>query len=712
MPSQHEPPAHGSSGGHDQPLIVALLGNPNTGKSTLFTALAGIPTRVGNYPGVTVEEKRGRFTHQGTPVELIDLPGIYSLIARSPDEEVAMAVLEGRQEGSPQINCVVVLADATSLERNCYLVSQALALGLPVVVALTLVDLAADRGITIDHTQLAARLGCPVIPIVAPQRQGLEELSGAIATAATQSPPAAPAIQTAQIEDPNGHSPAAIEAMARYRWIEQTLEGVVHHAPTARRSLEARIDAVLTHRVAGTLVFVAVMLTVFSSIFWAAAPIMDLFSGAVDAVAGFLADRLPEGAIRSLLVDGVVAGVGGVVVFLPQIAMLFLFVAILEGCGYLARAAYLMDRLLVGVGLSGRSFIPLLSSFACAIPGIMATRTIENRRDRLITILVAPLMSCSARLPVYVLLTAAFVPNTPVAGLSWLRLPAVVLASMYALGVVVAAIVAAILSRTVFRGPSQPFVMELPGWRWPQVMVVLERVREACWSFLSNAGTLIVAVSIVVWALASYPYNSEAIDAEVAAQKATLTDRITALADDDSDDSRTLRDQLSDELALLETDAGLEAAQRGAASRQSFLGRGGRLIEPIVRPLGWDWRIGCAAIASFPAREVVLGTLGVIYNLGEVDPGEEEGSNMLIRRLRAATWDGTNRPVFTLPVALSIMVFFALCAQCASTLVVIGKETGSWIWPVFTFSYMTGLAWLGALLTYQLGTALLPPVGL
>ena len=708
MVSQHgEPTDTRGDGGQHAPLVVALLGNPNTGKSTLFTALAGIPTRIGNYPGVTVEEKRGRFSHAGRQIELIDLPGIYSLVPRSPDEQVAMAVLEGRQEGSPAVDCVVVLADATSLERNCYLVSQALALGLPVVVALTLTDLAADRGITVDHAELAARLGCPVIPVVAPQRVGLDTLADAIADAKNRPAPASPDVHAEAITDTDGHSPAAVEAMARYRWIEQLLEGVITRATPAGWSIEERIDAVLTHRVAGTLAFVAVMLAVFSSIFWAATPIMDLFSGGIDAVAAFLDERLPAGAIRSLVVDGIVAGVGGVVVFLPQIAMLFLFVAILEGCGYLARAAYLMDRLLVGVGLSGRSFIPLLSSFACAIPGIMATRTIENRRDRLLTILVAPLMSCSARLPVYVLLTAAFVPNTPVAGISWLPLPAVVLASMYALGVVVAAVVAAVLSRTVFHGPPQPFVMELPGWRWPQPLVVLERVREACWSFLSSAGTLIVAVSIVVWALASYPYSEEAIDAEVDREKAVIAERLEALAAADDDASRDRRDELADELALLDTEEGLEAARRGAASRQSFLGRAGRLIEPVVRPLGWDWRIGCAAIASFPAREVVLGTLGVIYNLGEIDPGEDEGSNMLIRRLRAATWDDTGQPVFTLPVALSIMVFFALCAQCASTLVVIGKETGSWVWPVVTFTYMTVLAWLGALLTYQAGTWLL-----
>jgi ferrous iron transport protein B len=376
---------------------------------------------------------------------------------------------------------------------------------------------------------------------------------------------------------------------------------------------------------------------------------------------------------------------------------------VLEGCGYLSRAAFLMDRLLCGVGLSGKSFIPLLSSFACAIPGIMAARTIENPRDRLLTILVAPLMSCSARLPVYLLLCGAFVPNVAV-GVPWLRLPAVVLAGLYAVGVIVAALTALVLTRTVFRGPPQPFVMELPGWRWPRPAVVLERVREAVWSFLSSAGTLIVAVSIVVWALASYPRSESAIDAEVAAERASLAGRLRAAAAGDPD-----RDELAAALAALDTPGGLEAARRGAAQRQSFLGRAGRFIEPAVRPLGWDWRIGCAAIASFPAREVVLGTLGVIYNLGEIDPGGEEGGTALARRLRAATWDGTSRKVYSLPVALSIMVFFALCAQCASTLVVIGRETNSWIWPVVSFTFMTSLAWLAALVVYQAGMLLTGP---
>jgi ferrous iron transport protein B len=645
-------------------LTAVLLGNPNTGKSTLFTALAGIPTRIGNYPGVTVEEKVGRFVHRGVVIDLVDLPGTYSLTAHGPDEQVAIDVLHGRMAELPRPDCVIVVVDATNLARNLYLAGQALGLGPPAVIALTLTDVAAAKGITIDDAELATRLGCPVVRVVAPTGAGVTALGDRIVAAAQAVPPAPPDLTRHLAPLDGSRPPAAREAIARYAWIDRILDGVVRRSAPARRPLDERIDGWLTHRLWGTLAFGAVMLALFTSIFQLAAPLMDLISAGMDAVSAAVEARLPAGAIRSLLVDGVLAGVGGVVVFVPQIALLFLFVALLEGCGYLARAAFLMDRLLVWAGLSGKSFIPLLSSFACAIPGIMATRTIENRRDRLLTILVAPLMSCSARLPVYLLLCGAFIPDVAV-GVSWLRLPAVVLVGMYAVGVVVAAVVAGVLSRTVFRGPPQPFVMELPGWRWPQPAVVAERVREAIWSFLKNAGTLILAMSVVIWALGSYPQP-------VLPAAADMT----------------------------------EAERQGEALRQSFLGRAGRLIEPVVRPLGWDWRLGCAAVASFPAREVVLGTLGVIYNLGDVDPGAEEGATALVRRLKAATWDGTDRKVFTVPVALSLMVFFALCAQCMSTLVVIGKETASWVWPVVTFIYMTALAWLGACVTYQLGTAL------
>jgi ferrous iron transport protein B len=683
-------------------LTVALLGNPNTGKSSLFSALAGIATRVGNYPGVTVEEKVGRFVHGGRAIDLIDLPGTYSLSPKSPDEAVVVDVLRGRLPGVARPDRLVIVVDATNLERNLYLASQGLELGLPTVVALTLSDVASDRGIEIDSRELARRLGCAVVPVVAPKRQGIDRLADAILTAV---PPALPAgLAEALAEVGERHAPVAREAIGRYAWIERALDGVIRRREAAP-TIDDRIDAVVTHRVWGTLLFAITMLAVFSSIFWLATPAMEAMSAAVDGLAEVVRGWLPEGVIRDLLVDGVIAGAGSVVVFVPQIALLFFWIALLEGCGYLSRAAFLMDRLRVGVGLSGKSFIPLLSSFACAIPGIMAARTIENRRDRLLTILLAPLMSCSARLPVYLLMCGAFVPNVPVAGLPWVRLPAVVLVSLYALGVVVAALTAFVLTRTVLRGPPQPFVMELPGWRWPQPRIVLERVREATWSFLSSAGTLILAMSVVLWALSHYPHDPAAIDAEIARERVDIADRLERETGAGGD--RDAADDLAGALAALDTPEGLDAARRGAGQRLSFLGRAGRLIEPVVRPLGWDWRLGCAAIASFPAREVVLGTLGVIYNLGDVDTGAEEGATALVRRLRAATWDGSRRKVFTLPVALSIMVFFALCAQCASTLVVIGRETGSWVWPVVSFVSMTTLAWFGALVTYQLGTFLL-----
>jgi ferrous iron transport protein B len=700
-----EQPASGSDAAR---LTVALLGNPNTGKSTLFSALAGIPTRVGNYPGVTVEEKLGRFSHRGQPIDLIDLPGTYSLSPQGPDEQVAVDVLHGRLPGVPRPDVVVAVVDATNLQRNLFLATQATELGLPLVVALTLSDVGRRRGLSIDAALLAERLGCRVVPVAAPTGEGLATLRDAIVAGPAGGPPEALRPEPAGVAEPRpaGASEtrpacvaetrpaAAREAIGRYALIERLLEGVVSREPVARPLPEDRIDRLLTHKLWGTLFFAAVMLLLFSSIFWLAAPLMDLISAGMDRLAAGVTDLLPPGAIRELIVDGVLAGIGGVVVFVPQIAMLFLFIAALEGCGYLARAAYLMDRLLVGVGLGGKSFIPLLSSFACAIPGIMAARTIENRRDRLLTILVAPLMSCSARLPVYLLLTGAFVPNVAV-GVSWLRLPAVVLAGMYALGVAVAAAVAWLLSRTVFRGPPQPFVMELPGWRWPQAGVVIERAREAVWSFLQNAGTLILAVSVVVWALSNYPRNEASIEADLEAAETRLTARL-----DDPTLDGDERAELAAEAEALTTPEGLAAARQAAIQRSSILGRTGRLVEPLVRPLGWDWRIGCAAIASFPAREVVLGTLAVLYNL----PAEEAEGTALERRLKAARWDDSGKPVFTLPVALSIMVFFALCAQCASTLVVIGRETGSWAWPVVTFVYMTTLAWLGAFAIYQAGT--------
>jgi ferrous iron transport protein B len=390
--------------------------------------------------------------------------------------------------------------------------------------------------------------------------------------------------------------------------------------------------------------------------------------------------------------DGIFGGVGGVLAFLPQILILFVFIAILEDCGYLARAAYLMDRLMSHVGLSGKSFIPLLSSCACAIPGIMSARVIENERDRLTTILVAPLMTCSARLPVYALLIAAFVPARAYCG-GLVRLQGLTLTAMYALGIMMAVVVALLLKRTILRGETPPFVMELPSYKLPSIQTIFFRVVERGVVFLRCAGTLILAVSILIWALLYYPHDAKVVEAPFRPQVQALESRLAALAPGDPQQKK-----LADQLVALDHQIA------GAYQRQSWLGRAGRRIEPVFKPLGWDWRISSAVLASFPAREIVVATLGVIYNLGkDVDTETHEGLSQLSNRLHAATWDGTNRPVFNLPVAFSIMVFFTLCAQCAATLAVIRRETNSWRWPAFTFAYMTVLAYVGALLTYQVG---------
>jgi ferrous iron transport protein B len=729
-------------------IRVAVVGNPNTGKSTLFTALAGVRQRVGNYPGVTVEKKTGHLRHAGQTFELIDLPGTYSLAPRSPDEMVAVDVLLGRGAGESPPDVVLSIVDASNLERNLFLTSQVLALELPTVVALNMIDLARDREIEIDLAALSERLGVPVVPIQANRRSGLEALKAALASAAGAKPMArvnplpeefqrhARAIGSALSEtrprplphflverlllDGGGYLEGellngdtavmtgklraareslaaaglpvpAVEAMARYDWIARTLNGIVSRPNVHQGTLSDRIDAVLTHKLAGTLVFVVVMAFLFSSIFVWSAPLMALVDAAVGGVADAVSAIMPAGALRSLVVDGVIGGVGAVLIFLPQILILFFFIALLEDCGYMARAAFLMDRLMAGVGLSGKSFIPLLSSFACAIPGIMATRTIENRRDRLATILIAPLMSCSARLPVYVILIGAFVPAQKYLG-GLVGLQGLTLLAMYAVGVVVAIGVAWVLKRSILRGETPPFVLELPSYKIPSFRNVVYRMAERGWSFVARAGTVIFAVTIVVWALAYYPRSDERVAGEIASQREQLAASAATPG----------------ELAAFDDPAHLERLGASLHQQNSYLGRAGQWIEPAVRPLGWDWRIGCAAIASFPAREVVMGVLGVIYQLGpDVDVGEASDQSRLGDQLRAARWDDTGKPVYNLPVALSIMVFFALCAQCAATLAVIRRETNSWRWPAFTFVYMTVLAYVGALVTYQVGIRLL-----
>jgi ferrous iron transport protein B len=710
-------------------LTVALVGNPNTGKTTLFNSLSGLRQRVGNYPGVTVEMKKGQAAHGDRTFALIDLPGTYSLAPRSPDEMVAVDLLLGHCPGEPRPDVVVAIVDASNLDRHLYLVTQLLELGQPVVVALNMLDLAEAHGIRIDADRLSQRLGIPVVPTQANKRRGLDHLRQAILAAADSSttgprpefPEAferevaalqetlGPDVETFLIRrlllDIGGHTesrlgtqypalgtllPAArqrlagagcpvpaVEARTRYGWIRAITAECVSRPTTRPVTWTDRIDRVLTHKVWGTLVFLGLMFLVFQSIFTWAKPLMDLIAAGQDWLAGAVREALPPGPLTSLLSDGVVKGVGSVVVFLPQILILFGFIAVLEDCGYMARAAFLMDRLMARCGLSGKSFIPLLSSVACAVPGILATRVIENRRDRLATILVAPLMSCSARLPVYVLLIGAFLT----AGWPW-WVPGLTMFGLYALGLVVAPLVALLLKRTLLRGPAPVFVMEMPTYKVPSLRTVVRRMTDAATAFLRRAGTLILASMVVVWALLYAPWWD--------ATGQRYEDRIAAVGDD-SDEGKAI----------------------GAEwKRHSLLGRLGQAIEPAVRPLGWDWRIGVAALASFPAREVVVGTLGIVYQQGRVEPGdireaswEKVGETVLGKALREARWDDDPaRPVFTIPAVLSLLVFFALCCQCASTLAVIRRETHSWRWPAFTFAYMTALAYVAALVVYQVGS--------
>jgi ferrous iron transport protein B len=723
-------------------VAVAVIGNPNTGKSTLFNAIAGMHQHVGNYPGVTVEKRVGAFSHRGCRFQLVDLPGTYSIAPRSADEAVAVEVLLGRGEHAPPPQVVLAIVNAANLQRNLYLTSQLLETGLPVVVALNMTDVADGLGITIDVAALSRRLGVPVIPTQANRKRGIEELKDAITDVGSNSDYGAE-FQTVRFPEPfeieadkltkevesktseisspmiarrmlldaggwfankiaaagangqyaqsvadarkrledAGFPPATIEIDARRQWISDVLEDVVHGSPSNSTSWSDHVDRVLTHRVFGTLFFIVAMAVVFQSIYTWAGPVMDLVDGGVSAVGSWLGSTMSDGPLRSLLVDGVVAGVGAVLVFVPQIAILFFFIAILEDCGYLPRAAFLMDGLMARVGLNGKSFIPLLSSFACAVPGIMATRVIEDRRDRLATILVAPLMSCSARLPVYVLLIGAFIPKTNYLG-GLIGLQGLVLFGMHFVGAAVAVPVVWIFKRYVSGGTAAPFVLELPTYKRPSTRTVFFRVWNQTAHFLKDAGTLIFATAVVVWALLYFPRPAE-IETRYAAKAAELEAGWQGATE-----------ELNEELAALEQE------RDGEYVRQSIMGTMGRWIEPAVRPLGWDWKIGMAALSSFPAREVIVATLGTIYSLGgEVD----EESRSLRDAIQGEPWAKEK----SIPVALSIMVFFALCAQCVATLAVIKRETNSWKWPVFSFVYMTGLAYVGALVVYQVSVRLI-----
>jgi ferrous iron transport protein B len=703
---------------------VALIGNPNTGKSSLFNALTGLKQRVGNYSGVTVEKKIGKWDlGNGQSVELIDLPGTYSLSAKSIDERIAVDVLSGHMEGQPAPDLVIVVVDVENLQRNLFLASQAAELDVPMVIALNCWDVAERKGLKIDCKLLEQRLGVPVVPTIANRRRGADELNAAVCAALQSRPkmirPAWPApvkeslalLRTELVEkngealkdgelirllfDKNsavrsrlktpteqvaiitqtareslrkgGFNPDAAESLLRFRFLNPLLLDIIERqANLKQRSRSEGIDQILLHRFWGLCVFVGMMYVVFQSVYTWAGPFMGLIEGATGWLQGLASATLANTPVlQSLVVDGMIGGVGAFIVFLPQILILFLFIALLEETGYMARAAFLMDKLFQWCGLNGKSFVPLLSSYACAIPGIMATRTISDPKARMITILIAPLMSCSARLPVYLLLIGAFVE--PLYG------PAVAGAALFAMhfvGALLAAPLAWLLNRTLNKGRTpHPFVMELPPYRVPRVKSLLWRMYESGKDFVIRAGTVIFAMTVIIWALLYFPRPAE-LKEEVASQHSN------------------------------ETPAEVGQYIDAAYLEQSYMGRFGKFVQPVFAPAGYDWKITVGVLASFPAREVIISTLGITYALGgEVD----EESKDLRDAFKNAKWESGPRmgePVYNLAVALSIMVFFALCMQCGATLAVIAKEL-NWGWALASFCGLTIIAWLAAVAVYQ-----------
>jgi ferrous iron transport protein B len=637
-------------------LLIALAGNPNAGKTTLFNALSGLRQKVANYSGVTVERKEGTWNFNEKTARLIDLPGLYSLEATSIDEQIARDVLTGKVADLPKPDVIIAVVDATNLERNLYLVTQILEYKIPLVIALTMMDLAEKQNVKIDVKKLSELLNTPVIEVRAANKTGLNKLAEAVTTAKIQDLPF-------DFDDKADNS----KIFARYNFISEVFQQTVSHPNASDYKFSEKIDGILTHKVFGGLILAAILVFVFQTIFsWASLP-MDLLEHGFGAFGNFVRANMSDGLLTDLIVDGIIAGVGGVVVFLPQILLLFFFLSILEDTGYMARAAFILDRMMRGVGLHGKAFVPLLSSFACAIPGIMATRTIESRKDRFATILIAPFMSCSARLPVYTLMIGVFFAEQKVFG--FISLGAILILAMYLLGIVVAIAVAWILKRTLLKAPPPPLVMELPPYRLPSIRNVSTNMFLQAWEFLKRAGTVILAISIILWALTTFP--------------------------------RTEQEPNVVKVESSETSSDTEAPE-SIALKNSYAGQIGHIIEPVIKPLGFDWKIGVALVASFAAREVLVSTLSIIYNVGK---DENEESQTLIQAVRDAK-DESGKPAWTPLTAVTLMVFFVLAMQCMSTIAVVRRETNSWSWTLFMVAYMTALAYFGAFLTYQGGKIL------
>ncbi len=691
----------------------AVVGNPNSGKTTLFNALTGLRQKVGNYPGVTVEKKLGQFIGQhGEKIELLDLPGTYSLSAHAPDECVTRDVLLGLRSDTPRPDRILCVIDASHLERNLYFITQVLELGIPTIIALNMIDLAQAQGTTIDITKLSSELDVPVIACQANAKETLLPLKIALSRAEitrsswSQQLPSpwaraidgVAAIWTHDEEKISQRDPLVrmksllllaspdteIEGLAkemnagsllgialaqrsmldrelpswrevlvsaRYERIMELCQAAQGRTSSTSETMTHHLDEFLTHPVWGWFGFFSVMGLMFISIFVVAAYPMSWIEGAFGCVGNLIREFMPQGDLRDLMCDGIIAGIGGVVTFLPQILILFFFIGLLEDTGYMARAAFLMDRVMSKVGLHGKSFIPLLSSYACAIPGIMATRTIENAKDRLVTILVAPLMSCSARLPVYALMIAALFP----AGSVSLWMKGALMMGLYIFGTSAALGFAWLFKKTILRGETSIFLMELPPYRCPVLKHVFLQMMQRAGMFLKRAGTVILGISILLWFVASFPKSN-------------------------------LEKSNHDKSSQLE---------------ESYAGRFGHFIEPVIAPLGFDWKIGIGLVAAQAAREVFISTLAIIYHVENDDETPSSLSTTLMKETRP-----NGMLVYTPLTCLSILVFFVLSMQCISTLSVVRRETNSLLWPLFQFCYMTGAAYLASFLVYQGGKLL------
>ncbi len=746
-------------------LSVVLVGNPNVGKTTLFNQLTGLRQRVANFPGVTVERKSGTLTNS-PDVEIIDLPGTYSLTPRSLDERIAYEVLAGRRGESPDL--VVCVVDAGNLERNLYVVSQVIDIGLPVIIALNMIDAAEENGIIVDAAVLENELGVPVVSMVASEGKGVGQLIEQILKPVSQSPPYRwnlidaidakipdlinilaedvpevksehnrmevlralaedEALDAWRLEAPKfvkriedlrdefterGIAWKHAEVSGRYAWLGPIVNQCVRRVRDTA-TISDRIDSVLTHQIFGPLFFIVILAGIFQSVFSWATPAMDLIEMGISELAAGIQSILPASWAADLLTDGVITGVGNVVVFFPQILLLFFFLGLMEDTGYMARTAFIMDRVMKRVGLSGGSVLPLLSSYACAIPGIMAARTLDNERDRLITIMIAPLMSCSARLPVYTLFIGAFIPSGAFFGV--LGYQGLTMFSMYIMGTLMAFIAAAILKHFIFKGPGSYFVMELPPYRRPRLQQVMFRMIQRTKVFAVRAGKIILACSIVLWFLANFPRVDSSTEFDQATvhaeqhQGATNAEAIATILGTSLNISESSMDlgnsHVAHEQAIVMQDHqtaidSVENAQKSAQIRGSAIGYLGRFLEPVMQPLGFDWKISAGLVSAFAAREVIISTLSIIYSVEE----DEEGVALRDAIIVDQYPDG--RRVFTPLVAVSLLVFFVFALQCMSTLAIARRETNTWKWPAIMWIYMTALAYLASFIVYQGGLLL------